>query len=248
MRIEQCFFEGAPTRGAEYACLHRDGSREMKREGILSEHHLRVTFHHASKPAFELVCLPQNLPELVLGHLLTEGQICSFGDVEKLVIHKSGDHAEVFLNPVAEPPELRSVAALDWKMKWIFNLADRFALGMPLHRYTYATHSCFLARREELLFACEDIGRHNALDKAVGYAFRNGIDLRECLLYSSGRIPADMVRKAIRAGIPILAGKGSPTAEAVELARRYGLTLICAARKDQMKQFSGPEPLDLKEE
>jgi len=247
VRIEEYFMEGDLTRGAEHCCLRRDGSRQRKREGILTEHYLRVTLNGGYKPAFEMVCLPQFLPELVLGHLLTEGWIRSFGDVEKLVIRKKGDHAELLLDLAAEPPELQSVPVADWKPEWVFALADRFALGMPLHRHTYATHSCFLAKGGELLFACEEIGRHNALDKAVGYALRNGIDLRECLLYSSGRMPADMVRKAIRAGVPILAGKGSPTAEAVELARQYGLTLICAARQDQMKQFSGPEPREWQE-
>lgn len=62
------------------------------------------------------------------------------------------------------------VTPVPWKKQWIFDLADCFANGTPFHRQTWATHSCFLACDGELLFQCEDIGRHNALDKAIGYA------------------------------------------------------------------------------
>ena len=82
------------------------------------------------------------------------------------------------------------------------------------------------------------IGRHNALDKVIGYALRHQIDLKECMVYSSGRIPTDMAMKAIYAGIPVLSSKASPTTEAIELAKTYRLTLICAARRDRMKVFS----------
>ena len=116
-------------------------------------------------------------------------------------------------------------------------MADAFAEGTPLHGITFATHSCLLARKDEILFSCEDIGRHNALDKVIGYALRNQIDLHECMVYSSGRIPTDMVMKAITAGIPVLSSKASPTTEAIELATQYDLTLICAARRDRMKVF-----------
>jgi FdhD protein len=109
---------------------------------------------------------------------------------------------------------------------------------MPLHSETFATHSCFLAQGEKLLFACEDIGRHNALDKAIGYALRHDIDLKTCIAYSSGRIPTDMVEKVIRAGIPVFASKASPTQEAIALANAYGVTLICGARSDRMKQYT----------
>ena len=134
------------------------------------------------------------------------------------------------------------MAPISWKASQIFDLADRFHAGMPLHGQTFATHSCFLAKDGALLFQCEDIGRHNALDKAIGYALRHEIPLTECMVYSSGRIPTDMAMKAIRAGIPILSSKASPTAEAIELAKEYGLTLVCAARRDRMKLFAGPEP------
>lgn len=117
-------------------------------------------------------------------------------------------------------------------------MADTFADGMPLHGVTFATHSCLLARRDEILFSCEDIGRHNALDKVIGYALRHQIDLTECMVYSSGRIPTDMAMKAIYAGIPVLSSKASPTTEAIELAKAYRLTLVCAARRDRMKVFS----------
>lgn len=138
--------------------------------------------------------------------------------------------------------EVKPVAPIPWKASQIFDLADRFHAGMPLHRQTFATHSCFLAKDGTLLFQCEDIGRHNALDKAIGYALRHEIPLTECMVYSSGRIPTDMAMKAIRAEIPILSSKASPTAEAIELAKEYGLTLVCAARRDRMKLFAGPEP------
>ncbi len=114
----------------------------------------------------------------------------------------------------------------------------------PLHSQTWATHSCFLACDGELLFQCEDIGRHNALDKAIGYSLRHNIDLKKCVVYSSGRIPTDMAIKAIRAGIPVLASKASPSAEAVAMAKEYHLTLICAARRDRMKLFTGNNPTE----
>ena len=135
----------------------------------------------------------------------------------------------------AREPEI--LTPIHWEPEWIFHMADAFADGSPLHSITFATHSCLLAREDQILFSCEDIGRHNALDKVIGYALRHNIDLHQCMVYSSGRIPTDMAMKVIQAGIPILASKASPTFEAIELAKEYHLTLICAARRDRMKVF-----------
>ena len=143
--------------------------------------------------------------------------------------------------------ELAPVTPIDWTPEQIFTLADRFSEDTPLHKLTGATHSCFLARGSELLFSCEDIGRHNALDKAIGFALRHDIDLTGCIAYSSGRLPTDMVEKAIRAGLPVLCTKASPTAEAVALAQSCGLTLIGCARPQHLRQYTAPTKLTQKE-
>ena len=100
--------------------------------------------------------------------------------------------------------------------------------GLPLYRATRAVHSCFVLHKGEIVFACEDLGRHNALDKAVGCAVL-GRPLAECVLYTSGRVPADMVRKAIRRG----AGAGKQKhahRKSAELAAEYGLQLVCGRK------------------
>jgi FdhD protein len=76
------------------------------------------------------------------------------------------------------------------------------------------------------LVVCEDIGRHNAVDKAAGYCLLRGIPLRDKLLVSTGRASYDMVAKAVRLGIPFVASISSPTSLAVELAEALNCTLL----------------------
>ncbi len=258
-----------PLRSVSYQYIGRDKEHHTETGPILSEHLMDVYIN--GQLTMKLVCIPQFLTELVLGRLLTEGIIQSTGEVGQIQISRCGSQAKVRLartekkdiqkkyiettpssctgnhilnDHFQEHGSIQPVTPIPWDADQIFALADRFAEGMPLHRETWATHSCFLAKRGELLFGCEDIGRHNAMDKAIGYALCHDIDLKGCIIYSSGRIPTDMAIKAIRAGVPILASKASPSMEAVALAKEYGLTLICAARRDRMRLFAGIPPYD----
>ena len=78
------------------------------------------------------------------------------------------------------------------------------------------------------------------LSASLPEALRQEIDLRQALVFSSGRLPVDMVMKAIRAGIPLLATKAVPTDETVRLAREFGLTLVCQARPDSAVVYHDP--------
>jgi len=85
---------------------------------------------------------------------------------------------------------------------------------------------------------CDDIGRHNALDKAVGQASLRGCDMSRCLVAATGRANSDMVAKCCRAGIPVLASRGATTTLAVEVAKTVGITLIGFVRKGRMNIYS----------
>ena len=125
---------------------------------------------------------------------------------------------------------LRPVPGLALQPEWVQTLTAAMYAGLPLYRATRAVHSCFVLHKGEIVFACEDLGRHNALDKAVGCAVLAGLPLAECVLYTSGRVPLDMVRKAIRAGVPVLVSKSMPTVQSAELAAEYGLQLVCGRK------------------
>ena len=95
--------------------------------------------------------------------------------------------------------------------------------------------------RGELIILCEDVGRHNAVDKGFGYCLMRGVPLPDKMLLCSGRLSYEMVSKAIRLKLPILASVSAPTALAVQLADRFGLTVVGYLRGGHMTIYTNPQ-------
>ena len=234
-----------------------DGSKSLIEDLIIHEHFMEIIINGLT--AFRLSCTAEHLPELVLGRLYTEGLIDGVHDVERIFICGKGNLAEVTLarefNAKAydgtEPTcctgnvqllqnglekDLKKLPEVTPAPAQIFELAEYFKNDSVLHKTTSGTHSCYISLpgkssgREIAGF--EDISRHNALDKAVGHMLLCEASPKDCILYTTGRVPLDMVQKVIRAGIPVLISKSVPTDAAFETAKEYGLALICKAWPD----------------
>jgi FdhD protein len=92
--------------------------------------------------------------------------------------------------------------------------------------------------RGRVVVVCEDIGRHNAVDKVVGHCLLRGISLRDKILLSTGRASHDMVAKGVRLGVPLVASISSPTSLAVELAQALNCTLLGYLRGNAVNVYT----------
>lgn len=120
----------------------------------------------------------------------------------------------------------------------MFDQQKAFSATGGLHASSLFTDS------GSLICVREDIGRHNALDKAIGACLGDSaIDLSRCLLCSSGRISYEIIQKALMAGIAVVMGVGAPSSLAVSLANDFNVTLLGFARDGRFNVYSSPERL-----
>ena len=122
----------------------------------------------------------------------------------------------------------------------VAELPERLRAAQAAFAATGGLHATGLFRADgELLCAREDVGRHNAMDKVVGWAFREGLlPLAKAILCVSGRLSFELVQKAAVAGCPILVAVGAPSSLAVQLAEDRGITLCGFVRDGRVNVYS----------
>jgi FdhD protein len=125
----------------------------------------------------------------------------------------------------------------------LYRLESELRQAQELFATTGGLHAAGLFDLEgNLLVLREDVGRHNAVDKVIGATLESPeIQIRNCVLIVSGRCSFEVVQKAARAGIPILAGVSAPTSLAVDLATESGMTLVGFLRGPRCNVYAGAE-------
>ena len=181
---------------------------EKQEDEVAVEAHLEIPLRGGRSLA--VTCTPSHVEEMILGRRFLMGDL---EEEERRAI------------PSGNP--LKSVRTGE-----IFQVVkEMFEHPGELFRDTGCAHSCVLLHQGKILCSMEDISRHNALDKVVGYALKNHIPMEECVVFSSGRISEDYLRKVIDAGFRIAVSRAAVTEGAVNLAKKEQITLLGFVRK-----------------
>lgn len=123
----------------------------------------------------------------------------------------------------------------------IMDLMHQASTMGSLYKEARATHAAGLATPDQLLLFREDIGRHNAVDMIVGHAMGNNISLGDKILLTTGRASSEIVLKAARVGIAVVASRSAATALGVALAENVGITLLGSVRGGKLTIYSHSE-------
>jgi len=177
-----------------------------------------------------------------LGYLKCNGIIRKFDDVSSMDINEN--RVEVKINNRHVKNICNEPISVTWSTSpgIIFD-SIRWLGSTPLFRATGGTHVAAIFSPEgERYFGAEDIGRHNAVDKVIGFALKESIDLSRVMLMTSGRMPNDMVAKTWAAGIGLMASVSAASADGIETAKRANITLAGFVRGDRMNIYSDSMP------
>jgi FdhD protein len=121
----------------------------------------------------------------------------------------------------------------------LYALLDNLRHYDTLYKRAGALHSCALCHDSEILYHVEDVGRHNAVDAIAGMMWLDGIEGRDKIFYTTGRLTSEMVIKAAQMEIPFIVSRSGLTQMGYEIARKVGVTMIGRAKGNHYLLFTG---------
>jgi len=215
-----------------------------------------------------IFCTPSNLEELAAGHLICEGIVKSIDEITEINLKE--DVCRVKLAPdvytekrlrlsrhfqrvivsacgskgAYRPSQrlTRIESHLTVKAGVILDSVNQLNKGAGIFRKTGGVHAAAIFKGDGTPVAfAEDIGRHNAVDKVIGMAVMDKIDLAECFLALTGRLTGDIAMKAAKAGLPILASIAAAIDSGIAIAEKANLTLIGFVRGRRMNVYNVPD-------
>ncbi len=239
------------------------GQRQAAERNVVEEYPLRLRVN--GRELATLVCSPHQLNFLLAGFFRLQGFIDSLDDILSMGVCDDYGLAEMRIRtelPERLQPTLTSGCGtgiaynlpqnlLDisqqrsrsYSSEALFLLMKELQTEAEQYRNHGGIHSAAIGGSEGLLLYAEDIGRHNTFDRLAGQALFQGVELQDKMLVTSGRVSTEMVAKAARLGVGLIASRTSPTDKAIDLCEQAGITLVGYLRGNTMEIYSHPQQL-----
>ncbi len=209
----------------------------------------RFTLYLNNRFITEQVASPEQLKELGAGFVICEGLA---GQVKNVEVSGNEIRVEATSDRQSFEKEFRSgggcgIRNIPHAVNSSLTITpdDIFRATSEIESETWkktgGVHCSVLFSNGNIVSKSCDIGRHNTVDKLVGYAALNGIDLSECYIACTGRQPSGMISKSANAGIPIIISRAASTDQGILTADRTGITLICFSRGERFTIYTHPE-------
>ena len=217
-----------------------------------------------------ILCSPSNLKEMAVGHLLSEGILKSTAEIEEVNLKETVGACLVKLKSEINVDERLSLSRLHHrivtsacgeqsiyqyqrkpakltsnlkvKAEVVFNSVKQLNFKAKVFRQTGGVHAAAIYKADGSLVAlAEDVGRHNAVDKVIGMAALMQTSFGKCFLTSTGRLSGDVVFKASKVGLPIVASLSAALDSGVAMAKAANLTLAGFVRGKRMNIYNAPK-------
>lgn len=232
---------------------------------VIREYSLTIIFNQ--QELVTLLCSPMHVDELAVGYIYNEGLIRDRDDISKIeyidnnicittsnetaiTLKKQHKIITVSSGTILSKPNIKSLPVNTSTNKVlyseIYQMADILTKSSKLFDDTGGVHSALLSSCDiEFTVFREDIGRHNAVDKILGFMILNNITPEKKVLITSGRVSSEILLKIARSEIPVLVSRSAPTDVAIDLADKLGITLIGFVRGKRMNIYTHVERIQL---
>jgi FdhD protein len=243
----------------------RDGAPSPLETDVIAE--TAVSLNVNGLPWFAFLCSPLDLESLAVGFLFNEGVVSAPGEVVSVSVCARKENVDVCLDRAVPPPSSwqrtsgcgggvtttgtageegpgpahPSGSSGPFTPTEIGALAEELLARQELYGASGGVHMSALSDGERFVAAAEDIGRHNTLDKVAGRCLLDRVTGPRRAIVTTGRVSSEMIQKARRIGVPLVVSRTSPTARSVDLAERWGMTLVGYARKDRFVAYAHAE-------